>query len=192
MTAKQHVVCLTPDQRAGSAGFIRRTGASAHEQRRARIVLHADVGPSGPRLTDVEIAAAVGVEARTVARVRSQFAAEGLEATVHRRPRGDARPRKLSGEPEARLVALACAEPPPGHARWTLRLLTSRLIELEIVESVGVETVRQTLKKRVEALAGAAVVSAERAERGLRRGDGGRVGGLCSPSRPGPPPGLLR
>jgi transposase len=111
------------------------------------MLLLADSGLTGPRLTDREIAAAVGVEPRTVARVRTQFAREGLAATLTRRPRFDRRPRKLDGTKEAQLIALTRDDPPPGHARWSLRLLSQRLVELEVVDHIAPETVRQTLKK---------------------------------------------
>lgn len=149
MTTKQHIVRLTPEERQTLGRLIRRAGASAHTHRRARILLHADTGITGPRLTDVDIAAAVAVDPRTVARTRSQYATAGLEAAIQRRPRGDRRPRKLEGAPEARLVALVCSDPPTGQARWTLRLLSQTLVELAIVPSVSPETVRTALKKTV-------------------------------------------
>lgn len=180
MTTKQHVVRLTKEERQRLSQLIRRDGATAHEQRRARILLHADVGYTGTRLPDVEIAAAVGVEPRSVARVRSQYTREGLDATVHRRPRGDRRPRKLEGEPEVRLIALVCSDPPPGQARWTLRLLASQLVVLEIVESVCVETVRTALKKLLSAVDDSALVYSRRAECSLRCRDGRHLGGLCA------------
>jgi transposase len=144
---KQHYVHLTAAERAELSRLLRREHESTFAQTHARILLHADVAPSGPHRSDVEIAAAVGVEVRTVARVRSQFAREGLAATLARRPRFDRRPRKLAGADEARLVAVACSEPPPGHARWSLRLLSARLVELDVVDHIAPETVRQTLKK---------------------------------------------
>lgn len=147
MPAKQHVVRLTGSQRDRLGHVLTRTGASAHEQRRARILLHADAATDGPRLTDREIAAAVGVTPRSVARVRSQFVRQGFAATLHRTPRHDRRVRKLEGEAEARLVALACSEPPAGHGRWTLRLLADHLVLLEVVEAICPETVRTALKK---------------------------------------------
>lgn len=147
MTTKQHVVRLSATERQELGQLLTRTGASAHTQRRARILLHADTGVTGPRLTDVEIAAAVAVDPRTVARTRSQYAREGVAATVTRVPRGDQRPRKLEGETAARLVALVCSAPPLGQARWSLRLLSQTLVALEIVESVSPETVRLALKK---------------------------------------------
>lgn len=144
---KQHVVRLTTSERGELGTLIRREQASTFAQTRARILLHADCGRAGPRRTDVDIAAAVGVDPRTVARVRSQYAREGLAATLTRQPRFDRRPRKLEGANELRLVALICDGPPPGHARWTLRLLSKRLVELEVVDHISPETVRQTLKK---------------------------------------------
>ena len=103
-----------------------------------------------PRWTAADhrkIAAAVGVTPRSVARVRSQFVGYGLTTTLHRKPRADRRVPKLDGAGEARLTALACSEPPPGHARWTLRLLADQLVHLEVVESICRETVRTALEK---------------------------------------------
>jgi transposase len=144
---KQHYIRLSGAERAELGALIRREGASTFAQTRARILLHADVAGIGPHRTDEEIAAAVAVTPRTVARVRSQFGREGLSATLQRRPRFDRRPRKLEGAKEVQLVALVCSDPPPGHARWSLRLLSSRLVELDVVDPISPETVRQTLKK---------------------------------------------
>ena len=83
----------------------------------------------------------------TVARVRKQYFEEGLEAALNRRAPNRVYQRKLDGEQEARLVALACSEPPEGQARWSLRLLADKLVELEIVETVSHQTVRRVLKK---------------------------------------------
>jgi hypothetical protein len=79
--------------------------------------------------------------------VRKQYFEEGLEAALNRRPPKREYHRKLDGEQEARLVALACSQPPEGHARWSLRMLVDRLVELEIVEDISHQTVRRTLKK---------------------------------------------
>lgn len=144
---KQHVVRLSTADRAQVAAVIRRTGATALEQRRARILLHADAAAPGPHRTDREVAAAVAVDPRTVARVRMQYATQGLTAALSRRRRGDRGARAIDGAQEARLVALACSAPPPGHARWSLRLLADHAVRLEIVDAVSHETVRGTLKK---------------------------------------------
>jgi DNA-binding transcriptional ArsR family regulator len=89
----------------------------------------------------------VEVSQPTVSRVRKQYFEEGLEAALNRRPPKREYHRKLDGEREARLVALACSQPPGGHARWSLRMLADRLVELEIVEDISHQTVRRTLKK---------------------------------------------
>lgn len=145
--SQQHVVCLGPAERAEVGGLIRRAGASTCGQRRARILLRADRGVAGPRLTEAEVAAAVGVEPRTVARVRARYATHGLAATLARRPRRDRRPPKPAGAQAAQPVALACTDPPAGHARRSLRLLAGRLVELEVVDGISPETVRRALKK---------------------------------------------
>jgi transposase len=79
--------------------------------------------------------------------VRKRFASEGLEATLTRKAPEREYPRKLDGEQEARLIALACTEPPTGREHWTLRMLADRLVALEVVDSVSYETVRQALKQ---------------------------------------------
>ena len=144
---KRYIVILSAEERQSLLDLIAAGKGAAQKLAHARILLLADAGQIGPHLTDREIAAAVGVEGRTVARVRSQFAREGLDATLQRRPRYDRPPRKLDGTQEAQLITLVCSDPPPGHARWSLRLLSQRLVELEIVAGISPETVRQTLKK---------------------------------------------
>lgn len=149
MPAKQHHVRLTPRERAELGRILRQTGGSALAHRRARILLHADGAAPGPRLTDREIAAAVAVDPRTVARVRAAWARDGVTATLRPQPRRPLSRRKLDSAGEARLVALVCAAPPAGHGRWTVRLLARTLVVLEVVDSISPETVRQTLKKTV-------------------------------------------
>ncbi len=152
MTAKQHVVRLSAAQRTDLRQRISRTGSSAFTQRRARILLHADTSETGPRPTDVEIAAAVQCTPRTVARTRADYAERGLPTCLAPRERVDSRVRKLDGEAGMRLVALACSPTPHGEPTWTLRMLTARLIELEVVDSVCVETVRTALQKTPSSL----------------------------------------
>ncbi len=113
----------------------------------ARILLKADESPEGAGWVDETIAEAVETSQPTVSRVRKQYFCEGLEAALNRRPPKREYHRKLDGEKEARLIALACSEPPEGQARWSLRLLADRLVELEVVDDVSHQTVRRTLKK---------------------------------------------
>ena len=96
---------------------------------------------------DEEVAEAVETSQPTVARIRKQYVEEGLQAALNRRPPRREYHRKLDGEQEARLIALACSEAPQGEARWSLRLLADKLVELEVVDDVSYQTVRRTLKK---------------------------------------------
>jgi transposase len=144
---KRYVVTLTEAERDRLEDLIAAGTAPARKLAHARILLKADQGPDGPGWVDEAVAEAVEVSQPTVARVRRQFAEQGLEAALSRRaPRREYR-RKLDGLQEARLIALACGEPPAGAARWSLRLLADRLVELEVAESLSYQTVRRVLKK---------------------------------------------
>ena len=147
MPRKQHIVTLSASQRAELGKQMSSGVWPAQQLRRARILLKADAGAQGPRLTDARIADAVEVSVRTVARTRAEFAGGGLERALTRQPRSATTPPRLDQAGSQRLSALACSEPPAGHARWTLRLLAHRLVELAIVPGISPETVRQTLKK---------------------------------------------
>lgn len=143
---KRAVVCLTETERAVLTDLIAAGVAAARTLTHARILLKADVGPDGPAWTDARIAEALEVSVRTIERVRETLVRDGFDAALVRR-RPPARPRKLDGAAEARLIAAACSAPPDGRARWTMRLLADRLVELAVVESICPETVRLTLKK---------------------------------------------
>jgi transposase len=144
---KQHVVVLPEPERARLHTLIGQGTAPARALAHARILLKANQGEAGPGWTDRAIAAALEVHHTTVARVRQQYAAGGLEAAVDRKAPEREYRRKLDGQQEAHLVALACSTPPEGRKRWTLRLLADRLVELEVVDAVSYETVRQALKQ---------------------------------------------
>ncbi len=144
---KKYLVRLTPEQRATFAEHTRTGAASAFTQLHARILLKADTAEGGPAWRDQQIAEALEVSVPTVERVRKQFVAIGLDAAITRKPTTRASQRKLDGAQEAHLIAIACSPPPKGRARWSVRLLTKRLVELQVVESIGRETVREVLKK---------------------------------------------
>jgi hypothetical protein len=144
---KQYVVRLSEVERASLRTLISRGDAPARAQTHARILLKANRGEAGPEWTDGAISTALEVDPTTVARVRKLYVAEGLEAALHRKAPDRVYRRRLDGEQEARLVAVACSEPPNGQKRWTLRLLADKLVELEVVEAVSYETVRRTLKQ---------------------------------------------
>ncbi len=144
---KKYPVILTEAEREHLKSLIAAGTAPARKLTHARILLKADQGPEGPGWVDEKVAEAVETSQPTVARVRKQYFEEGLEAALNRRPPNRVYQRKLDGEQEARLIALACSEPPEGQARWSLRLLADKLVELEVVEEVSYQTVRRTLKK---------------------------------------------
>ena len=144
--ASKVVVRLTDDQRDALDRLLRTGSRPAAMRRRAAILLRADAdGPDA--WTDEEIADHLETTRMTVMRVRQQFAAEGLDATLHRKKPTGRQYRKLDGRQEARLVALACSKAPDGYARWTMKLLADKLVELEVVDSIDPATVCRALKK---------------------------------------------
>jgi len=139
-------VRLTAAERRNSSNCCRRAKRRLGRWR-TRVLLKADEGVDGPRLTDEQIAEAVEVNRSTVERVRMRCVEEGLEAALRPRPSRQLHPRKLDGVQEALLVTLACSPAPKGRGRWSLRLLADKLVELEIVGDISHATVRQTLKQ---------------------------------------------
>jgi transposase len=144
---KKYPVILTQTERDDLKMLIASGTAPARKLTHARILLKADQSQEGPAWVDEEVADAVETSQPTVSRVRKQYVEEGLQAALNRRPPNREYRRKLDGEQEARLVALACSEPPEGQARWSLRLLADKLVELEVVDDLSYQTVRRTLKK---------------------------------------------
>jgi transposase len=143
---KQYRVDLTPEQRADASAILRRGNAAALTARHARILLEADEAVRRRVRGDRQVAALCGVSPRTVARVRERFATDGFAVALQGRPHPGSAP-KLSAAQEARLIALACSAPPEGRARWSVRLLADRVVELEAMPPVSRELVRTTLKK---------------------------------------------
>lgn len=143
---KKYVVNLNDTQRQVLRDCVEKGRSSAYKIRHAHILLKADV--KGPGWTDAQISEAFGCHTETVYNVRRRFVEKGFSGALGRCERQEPPcPRKLDGVGEARLIALSCGQPPEGFRRWTLRLLADKLVELEIVESISPETVRQTLKK---------------------------------------------
>jgi transposase len=145
---KKYKVTLTAEERQSLHALVKAGKGSAQKLTHARILLKADAAPQGPAWTDSRIAEAVEVNRTTVEQVRQRFVEQGLEAALVRKKQArPSRERKLDGAGEARLIALACSKPPQGRAAWTLRLLADQLVELEVVDAISTETVRQVLKK---------------------------------------------
>ena len=152
---KKYIVTLTDEEREHLRKLTTTGKASASMLARARILLKADRSGEHGGWTDTAIAAALDVSHPTIERVRKRFVEEGFEVALLSKSTGRHNATKLDGEAEARLLAIACSKPPDGHARWSLRLLAGRLIELEVVEAISHETIRRVLgKKRAQAVAG--------------------------------------
>ncbi len=172
MSAKKYHVSLTEAERTELVRLSKSQRHSERERKRARILLLADEAQEGGADKDADIAQQVKVAPLTVNRVRQRFAERGLHKSLahkslahkslahkslahkslaHKslahKEQETRKPRVLDGEAEACLVALTCGTPPEGQARWSLRLLKDALIEQQIVDAIGKETVRQTLKK---------------------------------------------
>ena len=179
---KRYRVTLTVEEREALGGMIARGKGDARKLAHARVLLQADASAGGPDWTDTRIAEAVRVSVRTIERVRQRFVEEGLEAALRPRPSPRVYARKLDGAQEAKLVALACSEPPEGKQRWTLRLLAERMVELEVVPELSHETVRQTLKKERAQVASAADLVHPAPSLGRIRVPHGRRAGGLSPS----------
>lgn len=141
MGLPKYSVTLSDDERTHLRALVRRGTASARRLTRARILLKAD-----EELTDVAVAEMVGVGIATVHRIRQRCVEEGLETALGERRRKGGTP-KFTEKQHAHVIALACSTPPAGHARWTLRLLADRVVELGLVERCSYETIRRTLKK---------------------------------------------
>jgi hypothetical protein len=146
MRKKQYLVKLKPEDRQQLKEVITKGKSPAYQIRHANILLLADNEVSN--WADETIAKALSVNINTVGRIRRLYAKQGLKVAVERKKQDyPSRAPKFDGAAEAHLIAVACSQPPEGRSRWTLKLLADKAVELEIVDSVVPETVRQTLKK---------------------------------------------
>ena len=151
---KTYIVQLSDDERECLEELIKKSRQasgmkpSALKLTRARILLKADQAKGAPAYTDAEIAEELEVSAKTVFNIRRKWVELGLEQVLERRPQSKlSRQPKLDGQAEAKLIAVSCGPAPEGRARWTLRLLADKVVDLQIASSISPETIRQTLKK---------------------------------------------
>lgn len=144
---KKYIVRLSEAEREELEALVKKGRVAARKRLHAQILLKVDEGEHGPGWADEAVVKALDVTIRTVERLRHCLVEEGLETALNGKKQCRYKSPKLDGEQEARLVALACSEPPDGYGRWSLRLLADRLVELEYVDTVSHETVRQVLKK---------------------------------------------
>lgn len=143
---KKYLVRLTDEERVQLTELVSKGKAAAYQIKHAHVLLKVDA--EGPNWSDEQAAEAFSCAPRSVFTVRERFVERGLEAALERKKQ--TRPSRepiLDGEKEARLIQLACSEPPPGHARWTLRLLAAQLVTLKVVNAISAPTVMRALKK---------------------------------------------
>jgi len=141
---KKYIVTLNETEREDLTQLINKGKGAARKLLHARTLLKADTSVGW---TDQQIAEALEVSLSTIERVRERFVEAGLAAALERQPAKRVYKRKLDGQQEAYLVALVCSPAPEERGRWTLKLLAQKMVELEYVDSVAPETIRQTLKK---------------------------------------------
>jgi len=143
---KKYIVKLTKQERNMLGEVVRKGTSPAYKIKHANILLQVDQRGRGGK--DEKVAQSLGCHLNTVRNVRERFVKEGLEMALERKKQEEpSRSRLLDGKKEAHLIALGCSQPPKGFARWTLQLLTDKLVSLEMIESISLETVRRTLKK---------------------------------------------
>ena len=143
----KYKVTLTREERDELLSIISKGKHTSQKFRNAYVLLNCDEGEFAEKATNAEINKILKVGMRTIDRIKKRFVEEGFDAVLERKPTSREYERKADGDLEARLIALSCSEPPEGHARWSLRLLADKLVELEIVDSISHETVRTVLKK---------------------------------------------
>jgi len=143
MPAKKYIVNLTEKERESLLSLTSKGQVGARTMKRAQILLKADEG-----LKDAEIVTALNTSRPTVERIRKRFVQGNLEKALHDDPRPGSK-TKLDGRGEAELIALTCSDAPDGHEKWSLRLLADKLVEMDVVDRISHETVRQTLKKMI-------------------------------------------
>jgi transposase len=145
---EKYIVTLSPEEAEQLRSLVGKGKHAAQKVINALILLNCDEsqGRDGRR-TSQEIAQVLQVSERKIDRVKRRFVEDGLEAALGCQPSQREYVSKVDGDVEAHLIALSCSAPPSGHARWSLRLLADRAVELALVEEISHETVRRVLKK---------------------------------------------
>lgn len=145
----KYIVRLTVEERESLLSLLRVGKSLASKMMRARVLLAADRNyEPNSHLTDSDIAQREYISIKTIARIRQRFVEEGCIEALSRKPHGNPKSHKLDGEQEAQLIALCCSKPPEGHCRWTLRLLSNKIVAMEITETISRSTICRILKKR--------------------------------------------
>ena len=140
-------VTLTKKEREELKAIVSKGKHSSLQYRNACILLNSDTGKYGQQVKNKQIAEVLQVNTKTVERLKQRFVEEGFESCMDRKPYPAKEKIKTDGDFEAHLIAISCSKSPSGYARWSLRMLADKMVELKYVEKVSHETVRQVLKK---------------------------------------------
>ena len=151
---EKYKVTLTKDEIDELMDIINKGSHTSQKFRTAYILLNCDEGEFADKVTNNQISRVLKVGMRTIDRTKKKFVEEGFDAVLERRPTQREYERKADGDFEAHLIALCCSEPPKGFAKWSLRLLADKVVELKYAESISHETVRRVLKKQLKTLEG--------------------------------------
>lgn len=143
----KYTVHLTKNEREELLAIINKGSHTSQTFRSAYILLNCDEGKYSEKVTNEQISKVLKVGMRTIDRVKRRFIEDGMEGTLERKPTSRSYEVKADGDVEAKLVTLCCSEPPKGYAKWSLRLLADKMVELQYAESISYETVRRVLKK---------------------------------------------
>ena len=146
-TMVRYKVTLTEEESELCKAILSKGKHSSQQYRNACILINTDEGAYGQKVSNEQIAQVLQINPKTVERVKQRFVEEGFDECLDRKPYPRKAPKKADGDFEAHLVALSCSEAPKGYARWSLRMLADKMVELEYTESISHETVRQVLKK---------------------------------------------
>jgi len=144
----KYKVTLTKEERESLIANTRKGSHTAKKVIHSIILLNVDQGPfAETSQTNEEVCKVLKIGMRTIDRVKQRFVLEGIDAALGVAPTSRIYRKKIDGETEARLISIACSEPPKGFGKWSLRLLADRMVELDYVEDISHETVRKVLKK---------------------------------------------
>lgn len=143
----RYTIKLTQDEVEELMEIINKGSHSSHTFRAAYVLLNCDEGAFSDKATNEQISKILKIGMRTVDRIKKRFIEEGMEAALERKPSSRVYEKKIDGEVEAKLVQLCCSEPPAGYAKWSLRLLADKMVELKYVDSISYVAVGETLKK---------------------------------------------
>ena len=143
----RYKVTLTANEREQLQAIMGKGKHSSLQFRNACILLNCDEGEQGQKASNEQIAQILQITTKTVERLKQRFVEEGFEACMDRKPYPEIKEIKTDGDFEAHLIAISCSKAPAGYARWSLRMLADKMVELNYADSVSHETVRQVLKK---------------------------------------------